>query len=192
MTRALVHQGPMLAPSSRSARASGRIRLHAQVLDNRRRPARSTTPSNVATHPAAARPDRAPRDRPHTGRRSRTVSVHHGYDNARAEEQLLQLGARTVVIGRKGRPGFGPPDPRTPDRLPTDREVAHRSRSPDSPASNDSRSSGDRYRSTVRHDRRRVSTAAVLDLPAGGRTGPSDGPQVGLELHPGPVIKPAT
>jgi hypothetical protein len=80
----------------------------------------------VATHSAAARPDRAPRDRPHTGRRSRTVSVHHGYDNARAEERLLQLGARTVVIRRKGRPGFGPPDPRTPDRLPTDREVAHR------------------------------------------------------------------
>jgi IS5 family transposase len=41
----------------------------------------------------------------HTGRRPRTVTADRGYGEARIENDLHELGVRTVVIPRKGRPG---------------------------------------------------------------------------------------
>jgi transposase, IS5 family len=40
-----------------------------------------------------------------TRRRPRTVTADRGYGEARVEDDLLELGVRTVVIPRKGRPG---------------------------------------------------------------------------------------
>ena len=40
-----------------------------------------------------------------TGRRPRTVTADRGYGEERVEDQLHDLGVRTVVIPRKGRPG---------------------------------------------------------------------------------------
>jgi IS5 family transposase len=40
-----------------------------------------------------------------TGRRPRTVTADRGYGEARVENDLHELGVRTVVIPRKGRPG---------------------------------------------------------------------------------------
>ena len=40
-----------------------------------------------------------------TRRRPRTVTADRGYGEARVENDLLELGVRTVVIPRKGRPG---------------------------------------------------------------------------------------
>ena len=40
-----------------------------------------------------------------TGRRPRTVTADRGYGEARVEDDLHELGVRTVVIPRKGRPG---------------------------------------------------------------------------------------
>lgn len=40
-----------------------------------------------------------------TGRRPRTVTADRGYGEARVENDLHDLGVRTVVIPRKGRPG---------------------------------------------------------------------------------------
>ena len=40
-----------------------------------------------------------------TRRRPRTVTADRGYGKARVEDDLLELGVRTVVIPRKGRPG---------------------------------------------------------------------------------------
>jgi IS5 family transposase len=40
-----------------------------------------------------------------TGRRPRTVTADRGYGEAAVEDQLHDLGVRTVVIPRKGRPG---------------------------------------------------------------------------------------
>jgi IS5 family transposase len=39
------------------------------------------------------------------GRRPRTVTADRGYGEARVEDDLHDLGVRTVVIPRKGRPG---------------------------------------------------------------------------------------
>jgi transposase, IS5 family len=40
-----------------------------------------------------------------TGRRPRTVTADRGYGEAAVENALHELGVRTVVIPRKGRPG---------------------------------------------------------------------------------------
>jgi IS5 family transposase len=40
-----------------------------------------------------------------SGRRPRTVTADRGYGEARVENDLHDLGVRTVVIPRKGRPG---------------------------------------------------------------------------------------
>jgi IS5 family transposase len=40
-----------------------------------------------------------------TGQRPRTVTADRGYGEARVENDLHELGVRTVVIPRKGRPG---------------------------------------------------------------------------------------
>jgi Transposase DDE domain len=40
-----------------------------------------------------------------TGRRPRTVTADRGYGEAAVEDQLHDLGVRTVVIPRKGKPG---------------------------------------------------------------------------------------
>jgi IS5 family transposase len=40
-----------------------------------------------------------------TRRRPRTVTADRGYGDKRVEDNLHQLGVRTVVIPRKGRPG---------------------------------------------------------------------------------------
>jgi IS5 family transposase len=40
-----------------------------------------------------------------TGRRPRTVTADRGYGEARVENDLHELGVRTVVIPRKGRAG---------------------------------------------------------------------------------------
>jgi IS5 family transposase len=40
-----------------------------------------------------------------TGRRPRTVTADRGYGEAKVENELHELGVRTVVIPRKGRPG---------------------------------------------------------------------------------------
>jgi IS5 family transposase len=40
-----------------------------------------------------------------TRRRPRTVTADRGYGESRVEDDLLELGVRTVVIPRKGRPG---------------------------------------------------------------------------------------
>jgi IS5 family transposase len=40
-----------------------------------------------------------------TGRRPRTVTADRGYGAARVEDDLHELGVRTVVILREGRPG---------------------------------------------------------------------------------------
>jgi transposase, IS5 family len=65
-----------------------------------------TTPSSAATPPT--RPKLAPavgRVIRRTGRRPRTVTADRGYGEAGVENDLHDLGVRTVVIPRKGRPG---------------------------------------------------------------------------------------
>jgi hypothetical protein len=64
------------------------------------------TPANAATPPThhnspplSAESSAAP------GRHPRTVTADRGYGEARVENDLHELGVRTVVIPRKGRPG---------------------------------------------------------------------------------------
>ena len=66
----------------------------------------STTPSSAATPPTRRNsPPPIGRVITRTGRRPRTVTADRGYGEARVENDLHELGVRTVVIPRKGRPG---------------------------------------------------------------------------------------
>jgi IS5 family transposase len=66
-----------------------------------------------------------------TGRRPRTVTADRGYGEKGIDEALHQMGVRTVVIPRKGRPGK---DRRAAEHRPAFRRTvkcAHRQRRPD-------------------------------------------------------------
>jgi len=84
--------------------------------------AASASPSSSATRPRSRTQHRQrrrhlldhtvergnPADAPQlspAGRRPRTVTADRGYGEARVENDLHDLGVRTVVIPRKGRPG---------------------------------------------------------------------------------------
>jgi IS5 family transposase len=67
-----------------------------------------------------------------TGRHPRTVTADRGYGDARVENDLHELGVRTVVIPRKGRPGKArQAHEHRRARVPPHRQVAHRQRSTD-------------------------------------------------------------
>ena len=66
-----------------------------------------------------------------TGRRPRTVTADRGYGEKGIDEALHQMGVRTVVIPRKGKPGK---DRRTAEHRPVFRRTvkcADRQRKPD-------------------------------------------------------------
>jgi hypothetical protein len=52
--------------------------------------------------------------RERTARRPRTVTADRGYGEARVDNDLHELGVRTVVIPRKGRPGKARQGPARP------------------------------------------------------------------------------
>jgi IS5 family transposase len=88
----------------------------------------STTPSSAAIPPT-------PRNSPplsggigRTGRHPRIVTADRGYGEARVENDLHDLGVRTVVIPRKGRPGKAR---QAHEHRPAFRRVANRQRGPD-------------------------------------------------------------
>ena len=93
----------------------------------------STTPSNAATPPTHHNsPPRSAGSSAAPGRRPRTVTADRGYGEARVENDLHELGVRTVVIPRKGRPGKArQAHEHRRARVPPHRQVAHRQRSPD-------------------------------------------------------------
>jgi IS5 family transposase len=54
--------------------------------------------------------------RQRTARRPRTVTADRGYGEARVDNDLHELGVRTVVIPRKGRPGKARQGPARPGK----------------------------------------------------------------------------
>ena len=92
----------------------------------------STTPSSMGNPPDA--PQLAPavaRVTKRTGRTPGTVTADRGYGEKRVEDALHDLGVRTVVIPRKGKPVPGATSRRTPTSLPANHQMAHRLRRPD-------------------------------------------------------------
>ena len=86
-----------------------------------------------AGNPADA-PQLAPaidRVKARAGRAPGTVTADRGYGEAAVEQDLADLGVRTVVIPRKGRPGAGPTTARTTPNLPPHHQMANRMRRPD-------------------------------------------------------------
>ncbi len=85
-----------------------------------------------------ANPADAPRMEPaikrvarRTGRKPRTVAADRGYGEAGVEDALHDLGVRSVVIPRKGRPTKSPASRGAPPGIPAAPEMAHRMRRPD-------------------------------------------------------------
>jgi IS5 family transposase len=66
----------------------------------------STTPSNAATRPTPRNsPPRSAESSAAPSFRPRTVTADRSYGEAKADNEPQELGVRTVVIPRKGRPG---------------------------------------------------------------------------------------
>ena len=106
-----------------------------------------------------------------TGRRPRTVTADRGYGEKSVDDALHDLGVRTVVIPRKGKPGKRPPGCRAPARLPAHREMA------------------DRQRRANQHPQTRLRLGS--DAPGRNRRSPDldrtrdPGPQPRQDRHPG-------
>jgi transposase, IS5 family len=62
------------------------------------------------------------------GRPPRTVTADRGYGEKAVEDDLHDLGVRHVVIPRKGQTLDRPSGRRTPTSVPTNDQMAHRSR----------------------------------------------------------------
>ena len=70
------------------------------------------------------------RVRKRAGRTPGTVTADRGYGEAKVDQQLNDLGVKTVVIPRRGKPSPGPTRRRTSKSLPPHHQMANRGRRP--------------------------------------------------------------